>query len=122
VLKWFRDNNMKVNCNKFQYMIFGNCNDENDHIDVEGNTIHAQKVVKLLGVYIDVNLNFDLHVNEICKKAGRKLNVLRLSRNLDEQSKLILFHSFIMSNFEYCSIVWHFCSKDNMVKIEKIQK
>ena len=24
LLSWFEDNNMKVNCNKFQYMFFGN--------------------------------------------------------------------------------------------------
>ena len=33
-----------------------------------------------------------------------------------------LFHAFIISNFNYCAIVWHFCSKSSTIKMEKIQK
>ena len=122
LLKWFHDNNMKVNCNKFQFMLFGNGSDnDSESIVIAGHTVHAQTIVKLLGVHFDVNLNFDFHVQEICKKAGRKLNVLRrLSNNLDESNKLVLFYSFILSNLEYCSVVWHFCNKGSMKKIEKI--
>ncbi len=29
---------------------------------------------------------------------------------------------YILSQFEYCSLVWHFCSRDKMKNIEKIQK
>jgi hypothetical protein len=32
--------------------------------------------VKLLGVTIDYELNFDKHISEICKKSARQLNVL----------------------------------------------
>ena len=33
-----------------------------------------------------------------------------------------LFHAFIISNFSYCEIVWHFCSNSSTIEIEKIQK
>ena len=32
--------------------------------------------VKLLGITIDDNLKFDMHVENICKKASQQLNIL----------------------------------------------
>jgi hypothetical protein len=31
-------------------------------------------------------------------------------------------YSFILSNLNYCSITWHFCSEKNTLKMEKIQE
>lgn len=32
-----------------------------------------------------------------------------------------MYHSFIMANFSYCPLTWHFCSEKYTKKIEKIQ-
>jgi hypothetical protein len=37
----------------------------------------VKKTVKLLGIEIDYQLNFDVHVSSICRKASRQLNVLK---------------------------------------------
>ena len=37
-------------------------------------------------------------------------------------SKIIIYNSFIRSNFEYCPLVWHFCGKTNNNRLEKIQE
>ena len=34
----------------------------------------------------------------------------------------MIFKSFILSNFTYCPLVWHFCGKQNNGKVEKIQE
>jgi hypothetical protein len=40
--------------------------------------IKCEEHVKLLGVTIDYELNFDKHISEICKKkSARQLNVLK---------------------------------------------
>ena len=36
--------------------------------------------------------------------------------------KLNIYHSFILSNFNYCPLTWHFCGEPNTKKIEKIQE
>ncbi len=70
----------------------------------------SEKFVKLLGVNIDYNLNVSNHISVTCKKAGKQLNVLaRLSVCLDIEAKLIVLQTFILSHFNYCPIVWHFC-------------
>jgi hypothetical protein len=46
--------------------------------DLKGSKIKCEEHVKLLGVTIDYELNFDKHISEICKKkSARQLNVLK---------------------------------------------
>lgn len=87
---------MKVNVDKFQLIIFGKYDTKRDAvIKVDGNIIESQNVVKLLDLYADYYLSFDVQVDEICRKAGRKLNVLaRLSKVLNVDCKLVLFYAF----------------------------
>ncbi len=56
-------------------------------------------------------------------KGWEKLSVLtRLTKTVDVASKIILLHAYILSQFEYCPLVWHFCSRDKMKKTERIKK
>ena len=41
---------------------------------------------------------------------------------LSKLKKLTIFHSFMLSNFNFCPLAWHFCSKANTIKLEKIQE
>ena len=38
------------------------------------------------------------------------------------EERKILINSFIYGNFNYCPLVWHFCTKKLLNKIERIQK
>ena len=33
-----------------------------------------------------------------------------------------MYYSFILSNFNYCPLIWHFCGESNTKKLEKIQE
>lgn len=123
--EWFKTNHMKLNVDKSQLIIFQKNRAWGDTVSmtVGDACIESQPIVKLLGVQVDACLTFNCHVTEICRKAGRKLNVLaRLSRSLDVESKSVLFHTFVLSHFQYCPVVWHFCQVSDMKKIEKMQK
>ena len=50
-----------------------NCKVESPVI-LDDSIIKPEKVVKLLCIDIDENLNFSLHTEEICKKDGRQLS------------------------------------------------
>jgi len=78
---------------------------DNEEIEVENS-------VKPLGMTIDNKLNFDEHISIMCKKAARQLNVLfRFHKILDYKQKLLLYRTFVLSNFNFCPIVWHFLIK-----------
>ena len=78
--------------------------------------------MNLLGVTIDFMLNFDTHVSNICRKAARQINVLlRIGKHLSVETKILVYKSFNKSNFNYCPLVWHICSKSSTAKMEKLQ-
>ena len=86
-------------------------------------TIKTKEWVKLLGVKIDCNLNFDIHIGEICNKAAGQLNaIFRLQRYLSSDTKKLLINSFIYCHFNYCPLVWHFTTAKSKLKIEKVQE
>ena len=83
----------------------------------------CEETVKPLGIEIDYQLNFDIHISSICRKASQQLNILkRLGRYLDRLSKLTIFHTFFLSNFNFCPLAWHFCTDKNSKKLEKVQE
>ncbi len=47
---------------------------------------------------------------------------MRLSSMLPIESKLTILNAFIVSNFLYCPVVWHMCSKSDTKKVENVQE
>ncbi len=39
----------------------------------------------------------------------------------DIKEREIIHNTFILTNFNYCPLVWHFCDKSSTWKIEKTQ-
>jgi retron-type reverse transcriptase len=122
MIKWFRDNRLQANPQKFQGIIVSKCKDEENIVFNIGDAdIRCEPNVKLLGITIDSGLNFDTHVKNLCVKVSRQINVLsRIAKFLTLEGRLAIYHSFIMSNFSFCPLVWHFCSKANTCKLEKL--
>ena len=115
---------MKANPNKFQFMVISSKQMEPQNIELHGGvSITSEPNDKILGVVIDDRLNFDEHVSMSCTKAARQLNALaRTSKYLDVKSKTIIYNIFILSNFSYCPLAWHFCGKTNNQKLDKLQE
>ena len=83
-------------------------------------TIKSSEEVEILGIKIDNNLNFNNHINLISRKAGQKLStLLRISSNLNMKQKKLLYKSVIKSQFNYCPLVWIFCSRQSNNLINK---
>ena len=63
------------------------------------------------------------HVNRICKSAANQLNALiRLKKFLGFQERKALVNSFVLSNFNYCTLVWMLASSKSLTKIENLHK
>ena len=59
----------------------------------------------------------------MCTKASRQINALkRVSKYLDENCRIMIYKTFISSNFNYCPVSWMFCGKANVDKLEKLQE
>ena len=122
MLKWFKENYLQANPSKFQFIVFDKQNISHS-LKINDHDIVSTGCVKLLGVSIDNQLNFKQHISIMCRKAGKQLNVLsRLSRCMSLESKMLLYQTFILSHFNYCPLVWHFCTLEDTKKIGKIQE
>ena len=114
---------MMANPEKLQCIILQTKPAEDITINIKDCCIVPKPVVKPLGININNKLSFDHHISILCKKATWQLLALkRISSNLNYRSKVITFNAFVISNFNYCPLVWHHCSKQNTIKIEKIQE
>ena len=119
----FKINDMIVNPDKFQAMIFSSDKkDKKFQLNINDSTISSEDSVTLLGIKIDNKLNFNNHVSTICKKANRQLNTIgRIQNYVGKKEKETIINTFVYTNFMYCPLAWHFCPKSSQNKIEKIQ-
>ena len=115
LFQWFYDNQMKANPGKCHFIC---STDDKVNITVENQKMCNSPCEKLLGVRFDSKLTFDAHINDICKKAGLKLNALaRITPYMDLNKKRLLLNAFFMSQFNYCQLVWmcHNRTKNNKI-------
>ena len=114
-----------VNPSKFQTIIIDRkkkCH-TNETLKIRDKQIKVSSSVKLLGVQIDNQLNFNLHISDICRSAANQLNALkRLKRFLAFEEKKTLINSHFCSNFNHCPLVWMFCSAKSLNKVESLEK
>ena len=113
-------NKMIVNPDKFQAIVLNKkrSNLTNTNFQVDNQVIKLVSSVELLGIQIDDKLNFNLHISKICKSAANQLNALiRLKQFLSFHAKEVLINSYIISNFNYCPLVWMFSSTQSLNKI-----
>ena len=116
---------MTVNPGKFQAVIIDKHkgNYTNQIINIDQKEIKAVSKVKLLGIEADDKLNFNHHISNICKSASNQLNALiRLKHLLGFEERKVLVNTFVMSNFNYCSLIWNFSTAQLLNKIENLQK
>ena len=122
-LAWFDDNALLANPGKFQALVLGKQRNELRIFVLQGHSIDILPEMKVLGVCLDSQLNFNSHISSICKKASQQLNALRrISKFLSKRNRLLIYKSFMRSTFDYCPIVWIFCGKTNSYKLEKLQE
>ena len=106
-MSWHKNNAMVANHEKFQLMFLGLRDDINLCIDIHGTVVQMTDSVKLLGVTIDSILNFNQHVQSICKKTSNKVRAFsRIAPNVEYGRNVMLYHSFVLSNFNYSPLIW----------------
>ena len=73
VNKWLTANKLTLNTSKTEFMLIGSRQslstfDTSPSLEIDGATVSQVTFTKSLGVYIDQNLSWNVHVNNLCKK------------------------------------------------------
>ena len=114
IFLWIKNNFLKANPDKSHVVLSDNTE---RIISILSENITNTQSQKLLGITIDSELKFDIHVKSLCNKASLKLHAL--SRVSTIQLKVIL-KAFILSQFNYCPLVWMFHSRELNNRINRI--
>ena len=124
VSKWYKDNFLKGNYDKYNLMLLGRKNKNEDsppiNVKIDEQVIKSSPDLKLLGVTLDDELSCSTHISDICKKASKKVGVLvRLRNMIPREAKLQLYKSAILANF---NILSHSVAFLHSIRCKKIRK
>ena len=99
--------------------------DGTDHLNVKADNINIRSVSnqKLLGLYIDENLNWNTHIDNLCKAVSSKISLLRqLAEYVPLQVQKQFYQGYILPLLDYGSITWGSTSTANIERLSKLQK
>ena len=88
----------------------------------DGQIVKEVSANKHLGVTISSNLTWNKHIEDVCTKALRRLDILRfLKYKLSRRSLELIYLSYIRPLLEYGDILYDGCGVANSIKLNKVQ-
>ena len=123
---WLLANKLTVNVDKSEYILIGSRQrlagiDIEPIINIGGKNLRRVSKTKSLGILIDENLNWNDQIDNICKKASKKIGILRRAKKyISQQSLLTIYQSLVQPYFDYCSLVWGNCNQTCKDKLQKL--
>ena len=85
--------------------------------------IPSQCSGKFLGVTLDENLTFKLHISNICKKVARSTGILyKLQQYLPITSLISLYYTFVYPHLLYCNLAWGNSAESHLNQLFVLQK
>ena len=125
LMDWFMANKLTLNFNKTVAMNFwpGNKKGANS-INIMDVNIPFVKSTRFLGVYLDKNLDWKYHSNQVYNKMQSNKQLLNISKNLMDLKTLIkIYYAHIHSHLNYGLIVWgSMLNKTSLNDLECLQK
>jgi hypothetical protein len=127
VFNWFLLNGLSLNPDKSEAIIIGTgarlrSEGPLDFVTIGDTQILPSKSVKSLGVIIDDTLNFNAHVNSVCKAALFHMQALRhIRKRVPEHVALSIASSLIGTRLDYCNSVLYGTSTSNIKKLQRVQ-
>ena len=120
LFRWFKENHMKANPDKCHLLVTTNALTS---VNINGFQITHSIEEKLLGIKFNSKLSFENHVSSLCKKASQTLHALaRIVNYMNLFKQKALMKTFVISQFNYCLLVWMFHSRKLNHRISNIHE
>ena len=85
-------------------------------------TLEGQESLKILGIKIDKNLNWNKHISYVKKNATNSIrNLNRVNNLLPLKQKRLLYNSLVVPHFSYCDFIWNELSRENEKELQLAQ-
>ena len=124
---WAKQHKMKIHYDKTTCMLVGNRHKTREasglNIHIENNKLKQVEKQKLLGVFIDENLSWTAHIDNLCSLISSKISLLKqLSSYVPVEIQKLFYQGYILPLIDYGSNTWGTTSKHNIERISKLQK
>ena len=127
VKKWLSANKLKLNPDKTEFIVFGSKIhreklDKNFPVNILGNFLSPDGVVRNLGVWFDSDFSFSRHVQNICKSCFAQIRDLRRLRGyLTHHAALMAVIALVGSRLDYCNSLFRSLSTLDLCKLQCVQ-
>lgn len=110
IQRWFYNNGLTINVAKTKYVIFSSTdrfNDVTHNLFLGQERVERVENVNYLGLMLQQNLKWNIHVDQVHRKIVKFLGILRRSSHmLPEKEKKNLFYAHVHSQICYLNIIW----------------
>jgi hypothetical protein len=121
VSEWLKVNMLSLNVNKSKYMIFHTNRKQINpmHLLLDNTTIERSLQFNFLGLTLDENLNWKVHIDKISNKISKSIGILnKLKHFIPIKIKILIYNSLILSYLNYCILAWGYqCNR--LIKLQK---
>jgi len=126
ISKWFTDNRLTLHPNKSRFIVHS----RDKLIDLFLNNTKIMRCgyglqeesVKFLGLHIDENLDWTIHIKNVVKKIEKGRYLLWRHKKLGTKIQKILYESFVRCHLLYCLVVWGGASASKLKPLETVVK
>jgi hypothetical protein len=124
IAQWGTKWGLTFNAKKTIHISITNREHTNTRYIMEGNIIQKCNSTNDLGIEICDNLKWTTHIDNIVKKASQRLGLVIRTLGYDApfKAKKTAYTSMVRSILETGSQIWSPLDKENILKIEKIQR
>lgn len=125
-VSWCHANKLKLNIDKCSSMTYTRKTKQiiKYSYTLDNVVIPTVSEIKDLGVYMDPALSFINHVQYICQQALKMVGfIIRNTKGFKSVECLLkLYNAYVLSRFDYCSIIWCPFYYVHVAAIEKVQR
>ena len=130
LIDWFRTNKLSLNFPKTNYIYFKPKYSQNDDdspdplLSFGADVIERKQNIKILGLYIDENLQWSNHISHLVSKLSKSNFILKTANHiLNIESMLTLYYSLVYSHINYGIALWgpstNMSNINTLVKVQK---
>ena len=125
---WYYSNRLHININKCKTMVIGtksqlrSLNLDDFRLSYDQTPMELVSNAKYLGLFINSDISWDVHVNHLCKQLYFLLSMLRrMSKNFPQSLLVKVYKTFIQPKIDYGITVWGRTTEFNLNKIQRMQ-
>ena len=124
LVQWINCNGLMLNLKKTHFMIFGRQRTVRDPI-LKINNFEIKRVheARFLGVIVDDKLTWSAHIRALKSKMSRYIGIMyKIKSKIPINIRLQIYHSFVQSHLNFCTLVWGFTNRSNIEMLFRMQK